>query len=213
MGSAIKKRAGSIWDDMKKSMEEMGEGNESLGGMMVGKTLSGLVSGTESMAASLKKGTEDLIANFMKGSDAINANVFGLGGPSAPEEPPEPKKRLVIDINTPRGTENAAPSHFEKALIDANTNIRKSFMDLNLEREKLQNGFSTLSPEILKLAQKHGELDGVVRALSGDFSGLNEAGLRIFTMAVKVNEAFLDFGRRKEAICYYEKHSYRTCKV
>ena len=73
-------------------MEEMGRDDlhvgEDLGSMIAGNILRGIVSGGES----IKKGTEDLISNFMKGSEAINANVFGIGGPSAPEEPREAQK-------------------------------------------------------------------------------------------------------------------------
>ena len=193
----------SMDPDTKRTIDEMRKGEigkgDSLGDMIVKKTVSGAISGVESLASSFKKGTEDLIDNFVRGSNIINSRLFGIGGPTTPEESPKPKEKLVIDINTPRGPETEVPSHFEKALIDANIGIERSFMDLNLEREKLQNGFTLLSPEILRLAQKHKVLDEVVRALAGDFDGMGDAGRKIFTLAVKVNESFKDLGRRTEA--------------
>ena len=198
--SALGDRAVSIWDEMQKSMDEMGKDDlhvgEDLGSMIAGNILRGIRSGAESV----EKGVKDLISNFEKGSKLINSEAFGIGGP----------KHLVIDILTPRGKgkgkdkedeapDFAAPSHFEKAMTDANKNIKKSFMDLNLEGERLQRGFSLISPEILNLARKHKVLDEVVRALAGNFSGLSEQGRKIFTLSVELNKSFLELGRRKEA--------------
>ena len=203
MASDISDSAGSIWDDMKKSMDDMARDDlhvgESLGSMVARKTLSGLASGVESVASTFTERVEALIFSFKLGSKLVNSSLLAVGESIDSKGPSKPKKRLVIDILTPRGTEDQAPSHFEKALIDANISIGRSFMDLNLEREKLQNGFSLLSPEILKLAQKHKVLDEVVRALAGDFEGMSKAGHRIFSLAVKVNEGFKDLGRRTEA--------------
>ena len=119
---------------------------------------------------------------------------FGEEVPT-PKEPKKPTKPLEITVTKPY----SPPSNFEQALIDANIGIKKSLINLDFEREKVQRGFSTLSPEILNLAQKHRVLDEVVKAVAGDFSELNVEGRRIFNMAVKVNEAFKDLGRKKEA--------------
>ena len=40
-------------------------------------------------------------------------------------------------------------------------------MDLDAEAEKLRHGFSLMSPEILKLAEKHKVLDDIVKVVSG----------------------------------------------
>ena len=104
-----------------------------------------------------------------------------------------------------KATAAVAPSHFEKALIDVNTNLKRSIIDLNSEREKLQNGFISTSPTILKLAQRYKMLDEVVAMLKGDFSGLNDEGLRIAATVNKTNKALKDFANKKEASAIFEQ--------
>ena len=119
---------------------------------------------------------------------------FGIGEPSS-KEVPEKIKPLEITVTKP----NIIKGDFEKALIDANTGIKKSLINLHSEREKAEKGFATLSPKILSLAQKHKVLSEVLQVTAGDFSDLNVEGRRVFAMAVEVNEAFKDLERRKEA--------------
>ena len=95
--------------------------------------------------------------------------------------------------------ENATPK-FEKDLINANAKIKRSIIELNAEAEKLGRGFSLISPEILKLAEKNKSLDGIVKVLAGDFSGLTTEGRKIAEMVKETNDALLDFERRKEAL-------------
>ena len=99
----------------------------------------------------------------------------------------------------PKAIEQATPSRLEKALIDANTGIEESFKSLDAEREKLQRGFSLMSPEVLKLNEKYKGFDDITKILAGDFGDLHGEGLKIATLLKTTNDAFLDLGRRKEA--------------
>ena len=105
----------------------------------------------------------------------------------------------------------AAMSGFVDALIDANTGIKNSLMDLDAERERVQRGFSLMSPEMLKITQKYEEFDDIVKILAGDFSKLDSRGRKIANMFNETNDALLDLGRRKEAEAIF--NSTRTALV
>ena len=116
--------------------------------------------------------------------------------------------RVVVPIPPPRTVEEAPkvksltpspPSRFNKALIDINIGLKRSLVDLNSEEIKLRQGYNLLSPEVLKLAERHKVLDETVKILEGDFRGLNDEGLKIAYMVRETNDALLDLERRKEA--------------
>ena len=120
--------------------------------------------------------------------------AIGIGPSKVFVKPPTKE-----DETTTKDTTFSPPSRIEKALIDVNTGIKRSFMDLDAEGERLRRGFSLISPEILKLAEKHKSLDDIVKILTGDFSGLNTEGRRVAKMAIETNNALIDLERKKEA--------------
>lgn len=98
----------------------------------------------------------------------------------------------------------AAPSHFEKALIDKNTDIKKSLVGLGAEMDKLRVGYTFMAPEILNLAQKHKVYDDIVKVLAGNLGGLTSEGKRIADQAIKTNKALLDFANKQEAFTIFK---------
>ena len=114
--------------------------------------------------------------------------------------PPKPQGPLSVGPITP-----APPSHFEKALIDVHISIKRSMMDLNSEREKLQHGFSLMSPEILKLAERFKVLPNIIKVLKGDFSELTEEERKMVNITIKASDALLDLSRKKEAAAIFRE--------
>ena len=119
--------------------------------------------------------------------------AIGIGPSKVFVKPP------TKEDETTKDTTPGPPSRLEKAFIDANTGVKRSFMDLDAEGERLRRGFSLISPEILKLAEKHKSLDDIVKILTGDFSGLNTEGRRVAKMAIETNNALIELERKKEA--------------
>ena len=108
-----------------------------------------------------------------------------------PEETPKPTRKPKPKY--------IAPSHLSKALIDINTGIKRSLIDLNAEREKSHQGFALMSPQILKLNDKFKGFDNIVKILAGDFSGLTGETLKIATALHDTNQRLVDLGRKREA--------------
>ena len=119
----------------------------------------------------------------------LASDFFGI-----PKKPPEP---LKITITKPK---EEPPSRFEKALVNVNTRVKRSLMDLNAEEGKLRHGFSLMSPEILKLAEKHKVLDDIVKIVAGDFSELTDKGREIANMAIDTSDALQNLARKSEGI-------------
>ena len=153
-------------------------------------------------AENIIKGLAGILHWFKVGIEALNEEIdklvrkfltaFNIDVP--PKTKPKPLK-MTITKPKPKQT---PPSHFEKALIDANTGVKRSMMDLDAEAEKLRWGFTLLSPEILKLAEKHGVLDDIVKVLEGDFSDLNGEWRKIVQTAIKTSDALQDLERKQE---------------
>ena len=187
-------RLGQSWTHM---METIGKGALRDTAVQVIDSISDALGWLTGKFAELNEGIEEYRSNMKDWSKLTIMGVevnkgskvtIPLPPPLTVEEPPKVKSL------TP-----SPPSGFEKALIDVNTGLKRSIIDLDSEREKLQYGFTILSPEILKLAEKFKVLPDVIRALKGNFSGLTIEGRKIIDMMFKTNEALLGVGRRREA--------------
>ena len=201
MASSLKTNVGNLADKMGESINEMGTGKGAgLGSMMAGKTLRGIGSAASSVvsgAADIKRPDSDTEKiEFPSRFKALSEPESSTDSPIS--KPPRPTSKSSSSTFNP-------PSHFSKALVDVNTSLRRSTMDLDAEREKLQTGFILMSPSILKLAERHGMLGETVKALKGDFKGLSDAELIVAYETRAANDAFLDLGRRKEAKAIFEQ--------
>ena len=195
MASSLKTTVGDLADKMGESINEMGTGKGAgLGSMMLGKTLRGI----GSAASSVRSGAADI-----KRPDSDTEKIEALSKPEPSTDSPTLKSPRPT--SKPSSSTFIPPSHFSKVLVDVNTSLRRSLMDLDAEREKLQTGFILMSPSILKLAEKHGMLDETVKALKGDFKGLSDAELIVAYETRAANDALLDLGRRKEAKAIFEQ--------
>ena len=97
------------------------------------------------------------------------------------------------------------PSHFEKALTDANTGVKRSIMDLDAEMEKLRWGSILISPEILKLAERFGLLHKLIKPLEGDFSDLHGEWGKIVQKAIAASDAMLNLQRKQEGTAIFKE--------
>ena len=201
MASSLKTNVGNLADKMGESIDEMGtDEGAGLGSMIAGKTLRGIgraLSSVRSGAADIKRPDSD--------TEKIEfpSRFKALSKPESSTDSPTLKSSSST-AETSSSNFNP-PSHFNKVLIDVNTSLRRSLMDLDAEREKLQTGFILMSPSILKLAERHGVLDEAVKALKGDFKGLSDAELIVAYETRAANDALLDLGRRKEAKAIFEQ--------
>ena len=223
IGSSIKDKLSEIGEEagkMWESIDEMGKGEgEGFGSTIVVKILKGLKGGTEVVASGLKSSTEAIASDFedslvasgleflATAHTAAGENIEKFHGPDAPKKylnilkpKQEPKSKPSTGSPT-----FVPPSHFNKALIDVNTSLRRSIMDLDAEREKLQTGFILMSPSILKLAERHKVLDEAVNALKGDFRGLGKEGRKTADLVRETNKALQDFDNKKKAATIFEQ--------
>ena len=163
--------------DSLSSIADMGKDGDDLVGKIIGPILRGL--------------------NQLIGADKPPKDDSDIDGPSTGRGFPKGPKMIPL--------KPVPPSRLSKALIDVNTGIKRSFVDLDAEREKLQQGFSSMSPEILKLNEKYKGFDDIVKILAGDFGELYDESLKIATQLKETNDALLDLGRRKEAAAIFKE--------
>ena len=176
-------RLGQAWTQL---LETMGTG--AIFNLVV-ESVNKLADSLEAFRKGIAKTKEDF-KNFFN-----TIKNFGRTPSVTIDIPPKPKPK-PLEITIPRPPD--PPSRFEKALIDVNVGIKRSIMDLDAEANKLRQGFSLLSPEILKLAEKHKVLDDIVKVLEGDFSGLTDKGREIANMAIDTSDALLKLEKRQE---------------